>query len=270
MENEFMRQKVITLLSDFGLRDPYVAEMKAVILSLCPKARIVDITHQVDKFNIRMGAFALASAASYFPEGTVHVAVVDPGVGSERRPIIVETKRDCFVGPDNGVLMLAALKQNLKHVYVIEERGYMLPKVSRTFHGRDVFAPVAAYLALGVEASRFGKETDKYVMPRFAKPQLKKGAVFGEVLHVDDFGNIITNIPTSIMDKLCVREGGSLRVKAGRKTVSLRFCSAYGEVAKGKPLAIAGSHDFLEISMNQGNAARSFRVKNGSSLVVMR
>ena len=270
MENEYMTQKVITLVSDFGLRDPYVAEMKAVILTICPHARIFDISHRVDKFDVRMGAFTLASAAPYFPEGTVHVAVVDPGVGSRRRPIIAETRRGYLVGPDNGVLMLAALKEDLKHVYVIEERDYMLPKVSWTFHGRDVFAPAAAHLARGIEASRFGKEVEEYVIPEFAKPQVKENVVCGEVLHVDDFGNIITSIPRTIVDDLHVRRGELLRVRAGGKAESLLFCVAYGQVGKGKLLAIVGSHDFLEISVNQGNAARFFGVKSGDPIVIMR
>jgi len=142
-----LRPPIVTLLTDFGLKDPYVAEMKAVILSICPEAWIVDVSHMVKKFDVRMGAFILAQAAPYFPAGTVHVAVVDPGVGTERRPIIVEAKRSFYVGPDNGVLMLSAKREGILHIYEIKNRKYMLQKISRTFHGRDVFSPVAAHLA---------------------------------------------------------------------------------------------------------------------------
>ncbi|MGB9134676.1 MAG: SAM-dependent chlorinase/fluorinase [Candidatus Bathyarchaeia archaeon] len=265
-----MKPKVIALLSDFGLKDPYVAEMKAVILDKCPDAKIVDISHEVGKFDIRMGAFILASAAPYFPEGTVHVAVVDPSVGTQRRPVIVETGRGFFVGPDNGVIMLAALREGLTHVYVIENSRFMLPRVSRTFHGRDVFAPTAAHLALGVDASEFWREIRDYMMPEFANPVLKENTMFGEVLHVDDFGNIITNISSDTMKKLTFHENESLQAKLGKKTATLRLCSAYGEVAKGKPLLILGSHDFLEISVNQGNAARLFGIKRGDLIRVRR
>ncbi len=263
-----MQQKLITLLSDFGLKDPYVAEMKAVILGKCPEAQIVDISHEISKFDIRMGAFVLASAAPYFPRGTVHIAVVDPGVGTKRRPLIVESKHSFFVGPDNGVLMLAALKQRVQHVYVIEKTECMLPKVSKTFHGRDLFAPAAAYIATSHAASEVGKEVKSYVMPDFAKPRLKKNTVVGEVLHVDDFGNIITNVSTEMFKETGIRKGKSIKVEIGRASVTLRLCSSYGDVSVGEALAVIGSHGFLEISVNQGSAAVRFTAKSGASLRV--
>ena len=158
---------MITLTSDFGLKDPYVAEMKGVILTINPNATIIDITHDVEKFDIRMGAFMLASAAPYFPKGTVHLAVVDPGVGTERRAILVQTKQGFFVGPDNGVLMLAAKNQGIEHIYELSNPKFMLPKVSATFHGRDIFAPAAAYLDIGVKPAEFGPEITDAVMPEF-------------------------------------------------------------------------------------------------------
>jgi len=142
--------RIITLTSDFGLKDSYGAEMKAAILGIRPDAVIVDVTHLVDKFNVRSGAFALASAAPHFPDGTVHVAVVDPTVGTQRRPIAIETKRGFFVGPDNGLLVLAAEAQSIMRIHEIDSRRFMLPHVSSTFHGRDIFAPAAAHLANGV------------------------------------------------------------------------------------------------------------------------
>ena len=265
-----MRHTMITLLSDFGLKDPYVAEMKAVILSKYPKAKIVDISHKIERFNIRMGAFVLASAAPYFPKNTVHVAVVDPGVGTKRCPIIVETKHGFFVGPDNGVLMLAATKEGVRHVYVIENPRYMLSKVSKTFHGRDIFASAAAYLARGCGASEFGRDIRDYVVPDFVKPRFKKDVVFGEVLHVDGFGNVITSVSSEILTKLGVHENESFEIEIGKKSAILKLCSAYGDVSLDEALAVVGSHDFLEISVNQGSAAKRFGAKSGDSIRVRR
>ncbi len=267
-----MRKKtanpIITLLSDFGLRDPYVAEMKAVILSINPKVRIVDVSHKIEKFNIRMGAFVLASAIPYFPAGAVHVAVVDPGVGTKRRPIIIETKNDFYVGPDNGLLMLAAQREGILHVYHVSNQRFMLHRVSKTFHGRDVFAPVAAHLARGRHVSEFGPKIQDHVLPKFAIPTFRKNGVLGEVLHVDDFGNVISNISAVDLEKTDIREGSCIDVNLKGKNLALKLCSAYGEVAAKKPLAIIGSSAFLEISINQGNASQMFKVKAGDLLRV--
>ena len=257
---------VITLLSDFGLKDPYVAEMKAVILSICSEAHIVDISHEIEKFDIRMGAFTLASAEPYFHKGAVHVAVVDPGVGTKRRPLIVEAKRGFYVGPDNGLLMLSARREGIRHVYNISNPQYMRPEVSRTFHGRDIFAPAAAHLAEGRAPSEFGTEIHDYVLPKFAHPQLKKREFLGEVLHIDGFGNIITNISERDLEKIGAREGCLLHVKFKDKVLDLKLCSAYGAVSAGRALAIIGSSDFLEISVNQANASQIFGVKIGDSV----
>ena len=259
---------IITLLSDFGLKDPYVAGMKAVILSIHPQARIVDITHEIEKFNIRMGAFVLASATPYFPAGTIHVAVVDPGVGTKRRPITVETKRAFYAGPDNGLLMLAAQKEGITHVYHVNNPQYVLPRVSRTFHGRDIFASVAAHLAEGNSPSKFGPEIHDYLLPEFTKPHVKKGELFGEVLHIDDFGNLVSNISAEDLEKMGIREGCSLHVKLNGKMLTLKLCSAYGEVPAKTPLTIIGSSDFLEVSVNQGDASRMFKVKVGDPVYV--
>ena len=256
---------IITLLSDFGLRDAYVAEMKAVILSINPDARIVDISHEIEKFNIRMGAFILASATPHFPQSTVHVAVVDPGVGTKRHPIIIQTKRSFYVGPDNGLLLLSARTEEVSHVYYIKNLEYIRPKISTTFHGRDIFAPAAAYLAIGRSPSQFGPEIQDYVVPQFAKPYIKKGELIGEIMYIDDFGNVVTNILSKNLEKLETGIGDLLHVGIGRKTFDMRFCSAYGEVSTRTPLVIVGSHDFLEISINQGNASKTLNLKIGDS-----
>lgn len=266
--SEMKTVPIITLLSDFGLKDPYVAEMKAVILFICPEARIVDISHEIEKFNVRMGGFILASATPYFPANTIHLAVVDPRVGTKRRPIIVETKRSLYVGPDNGVLMLAARKESIRHVYHVSNRQFMLAKVSRTFHGRDIFAPAAAHLAKGRVPSDFGSEIKDYVLPKFTKPHVRKAKLLGEVLHIDDFGNLITNIAMKDLEKMGVSEGSIIHVELKGKPLQLKLCSAYGDVSGKKPLAIIGSSDFLEISVNQGDASKKFNASIGDRILV--
>jgi S-adenosylmethionine hydrolase len=256
---------MITLTSDFGLSDPYVAEMKGVILSINPKANIIDVTHGVEKFNIRMGAFMLASAAQYFPMGTVHLAVVDPGVGTERRGIIIQTDFAFYVGPDNGLLLLAAKNQGIKHVYQLANPKCMLPNISSTFHGRDVFAPAATYLDMGIEISAFGPEIFDPVSPGFSQVTQKRGILRGEVLHVDGFGNVITNIPQNE-----VIQAKKLKVNLQNQFTELPFAKTYAQAKPNQPIALVGSHGFLEIALNQGSAAQLFHAKSGDKIEVNR
>jgi len=263
-----MPHLVITLTTDFGIRDPYVAEMKAVILSISPNATIVDITHEIEKFNIRMGAYILASASRYFPKGTIHVAVVDPSVGTKRLPILMQTKHSFYIGPDNGILALAAKNQEIKHVYTISNQKLMLPKVSHTFHGRDVFAPAAAHLANGTLPTEFGQEIHEIVTPEFAKIIRRKDMLGGEVLHVDGFGNIITNFGEKEVELMKIKQIVNVKLRNAR--LKLKFCKAYADVESQKPLALVGSHNFLEISINQGNAAEAFKIKSGDKVTLYR
>jgi len=263
-----LQRPIITLLSDFGLKDPYVAEMKAVILSICRDVSIIDISHEVEKFNVRMGAFILAQASRYFPEGTIHVAVVDPGVGTKRRPIIVETERSLYVGPDNGLLILAAQNEGIKCIHEIANPKYMLKKVSRTFHGRDIFSPAAAHLAKGVEPSEFGPEIHDPVRPSFASPKIRKEAISGEIIHIDGFGNLITNISEKDLKAARIYEGETLSIQLGGEELKLKICSSYSEVPRNMPLSIIGGTGFLEISVNQGNASRIFKAKIGDPVVL--
>lgn len=262
------RSRIITLTTDFGLRDSYVAEMKAVILSICPDAYIVDISHEVKKFDIKMGAFLLLRAANFFPTGTIHLAVVDPGVGTERRPIIIETKKYFYVGPDNGLLIPSAERDGIRHIYVIRNPKYMLREVSRTFHGRDIFSPAAAHLAAGVPPWEFGPEIFDPVIPSFAKPVISNGSIEGEIIYVDDFGNLITNIGYDDLKSVGIIEGEYLTVRIRRKKMALRLCRAYGEVQANTPLAIIGSCNLLEISVNQGNASTFFGANVGEKILV--
>jgi S-adenosylmethionine hydrolase len=263
-----MAWPIITLTTDFGLKDPYVAEMKAVILSICPLAIVVDVSHQIEKFNVKMGAYVLASASPYFPEGTINVAVVDPAVGTKRRPLCIQTEHGYFIGPDNGVLVLAAKAQGIEHIYELTNSKFMLPNVSNTFHGRDIFSPAAAHLANGKLPSDLGRETRKITTPEFAKVVRRKAGLVGEVIHVDDFGNVITNVGEKELAPMGTIKVVRVRVK--NTWFTMRFCKTYGEVESQEPLALIGSHNLLELSINQGNASRVFKVKNGDKVVVYR
>jgi len=263
-----MPRAIITLTTDFGLRDPYVAEMKAAILSICPDATVVDISHEIEKLNTRMGAYVLASASPYFPKGTIHVAVIDPGVGTKRRPILIQTKHSLFVGPDNGVLVLAVKNQKIEHVYEITNRKLMLPKVSGTFHGRDVFAPAAAHLANGATPAGFGPEISAIVVPDFAKVIRRKNVLEGEVIHVNGFGNVITNFGRKELELMNVKDAVTVKLK--NASLKLKLCKAYAEAEPHKPLAIIGSHDFLEVTVNRGNAAKYFKIKIGDRITLYR
>ncbi len=262
-----MSPKIVTLTSDFGMKDAYAAEMKAAILNICPAASIVDVTHEVEKFNVREGAFVVASAAPYFSDGVVHVVVVDPGVGTQRRPIIVETRRSFFVGPDNGVLMLAAEDQGILHVREITSRRFMLPHVSHTFHGRDIFAPVAAHLANGIKSDEFGPIITDEAKPQFTVVTRSHDSVTGEVLHVDDFGNTITNIPAR---DIAGFRGSMVHVTLPGRMHQMRILSTYGEARLNEPLVLVGSHGYAEITVNQGNAAAQFGSKAGDKVTLSR
>jgi S-adenosylmethionine hydrolase len=268
MEVNCVTAKIITLTSDFGSRDPYVAEMKAAILSICPDAVIVDVSHEIEKFNIRMAAYMLACATPYFAKGTIHVAVVDPGVGTERLPLLIQTEQGFFIGPDNGVLILAAQKQGITSGREITNRRLMLPTVSNTFHGRDVFAPAAAHLSNGVPPASFGSEVEEVVKPDFAKVLLDKGVLMGEVLHVDGFGNIITNIDEKNLTRLRTKDSINVTLRNARRTVKLG--KAYSQTKPGEALVLFGSQGYVEIAVNQGNAAKKFRAKPGDRVLFSR
>ncbi len=258
-----METKIVSLITDFGLRDPYAAEMKAVILRICPKAVVVDITHEVESFNIRMGAFVLASAAPYFQEGSIHVAVIDPSVGSQRRAVIIQTQKSFFVGPDNGLLVVAAESQGIKRIHEITSRRLMLPHVSNTFHGRDVFAPAAAHIANGTLLEEFGPEVTSLEKPTFTKVYHDGSNVIGEILHIDGFGNIVTNIRAKDVEHL---QGSMMHAKLPRMKTELKFAKTYAEVALQQPLALIGSQGYLEVAFKQGSAAEEFLAKPGDRI----
>ncbi|MBC8164427.1 MAG: SAM-dependent chlorinase/fluorinase [Bryobacteraceae bacterium] len=242
---------VITLTTDFGTSDHFVGVMKGVILSICPEARVTDITHDVQPFQISQGAFLISQAFPYFPRGTIHVVVVDPGVGTARRPILVEAAGQRFIAPDNGVL--AMVYADLPHtVREITAEKYFLPSRSSTFHGRDIFAPTAAHLARGARPSSVGAKIEDHLKIAFYQPQRSsKRRWTGTILHVDHFGNIITNFHVDQFEGIGTRP---FELEAGPRRIS-RLALNYSETESGEPFAIVGSSGFIEIAINQGSAA---------------
>jgi hypothetical protein len=243
-------KNVVTLITDFGTKDYYAGVMKGVILGINPDAVIVDITHEVEKYNIVETAFKLKNYYSYFPRGTVHVAVVDPGVGGPRRPIAVEAGGHFFVGPDNGIF--SPVLESVENPVIVEitRAGFMLGNVSRTLHGRDIFAPVAAHLSKGLSVLDLGNPLPQPVSLDIPLLKVKGDEITGVVLYSDSFGNLVTNIPGDIIKP-------DSAVYVGRHRVG-PVKASYGEVERGELLAIIGSSGLLEISVNRGSAREVF------------
>ncbi|NOZ49516.1 MAG: SAM-dependent chlorinase/fluorinase [Chloroflexi bacterium] len=253
----------ITLITDFGTRDGYVGAMKGVIRGLAPRAQIIDITHEIEPQNIRHAAYVLASISPYYPDGTIHVVVVDPGVGSDRRPLAVFTPRACYVGPDNGVFSHVYAHHAELEIRHLTEPAYHLAQPSYTFHGRDVFAPVAAHLAKGVAAHRLGPIVSDPVRLQLARPQRREdGALIGEIVAIDHFGNCISNIPLAWLADRC----DWVATIAGHTVPGL--AQTYAQVAVGAPLLLGGSQGWVELAVRNGNAARQLSVRIGDKLVV--
>jgi S-adenosylmethionine hydrolase len=243
---------VITLTTDFGESDHFVAAMKGVILGISPRVQIVDVTHHITAFEPREAAFVVAETYPCYPKGTVHVVVVDPGVGSARRPIVVEAAGQYFIGPDNGVLSLVYSRQKAVVRHITNSRYFRKP-VSHTFHGRDIFAPSAAHLAKGVKPSALGKPIDDYLKTQTESPVRNgKRSWAGVVLKVDRFGNLITNF--HIDEFKAVRERPFVMI-AGVRTVE-KLASHYAEGASGDPVVVIGSSGYLEVCVNQASAAK--------------
>ena len=294
----------IALLTDFGTEDWFVGTMKGVIASIDPKAHVIDLCHDIPPGDIRAGAFALLSAYRFFPRGTIFVAVIDPGVGGPREAILAEAHGCHFIGPDNGLLSYALAggppgtggRKGLSGISgipslkppsteppgprmrAIENPAYRLPDMGSTFHGRDVFAPAAAYLSLGKSPGTFGKRKETFVELAFPVPFRLRGTVTGEIVHVDRFGNAITNLTPRDLEPAAppaAAAAGSGAKGATRNAITLKakgrsfpLASFYSEAPLGKPLSVAGSSGFLELSINGGNAARKFGLKRGDAIKV--
>jgi S-adenosyl-L-methionine hydrolase (adenosine-forming) len=283
--------QIVTFTTDFGQREHYVGAMKGVVLSVNPAAQLIDISNDVSSYDLLDGALTIAEACSYYPTNTVHLVVVDPGVGTTRRPIIAVSGKHKFVAPDNGVLSLVMDREEHVTVYHIDAEHYFLHPVSNTFHGRDIFAPVAGYLSKGVEPAKLGVEIEDYVRFAVPKPKASATGVTGVVLRVDKFGNLVTNITATEAPGLfaagapkqeavaeedaepgeAVAAGGdaveNFRLRVGKGEVrTLRKAFAEGEA--GEAFAIVGSMGYLEIAANRASASQLLSAARGSEVVV--
>jgi len=263
-----MSNGIITLITDFGTRDYYAGAMKAAILDINPRARLVDISHEIPPGDIRHGSYVLAQTCPHFPSGTVHLVVVDPGVGGSRRPISILSDVGTFVGPDNGIFTPVLKNHSVEIVVEIREKKYYHEEVASTFHGRDIFAPVAAHLSLGTITPRdLGIPIgDPVVLERY-EPDIEEDIVRGSVIRCDRFGNVITNVSEDVL-KGFLRESG-IAVEIGANVID-RLEATYTSVDRGQVLALIGSSRLLELSMNGGSAEKALGVKVGDVVLIRR
>ncbi|SHE72669.1 hypothetical protein SAMN05443144_10342 [Fodinibius roseus] len=255
-------RNVITLTTDFGLRDYYVSAMKAVMLGIAPEARLIDVSHDIPSQDIMAGSWVLKNSAMLFPSKTVHTVVVDPGVGTERHPIALQVEDQYFVGPDNGIFSLLTSDRDYSAVCLTRQQ-YLRDSPSSTFHGRDIFAPAAAHLSRGVPLGELGEPLDELVSYRWMQPIADKDGVQGTVIHIDKFGNLITNIPQVLIKE--VVEGKEVKIYIGNVILN-DISNTFGSVAEGEPVAYIGSAGMLEIGINKGDAEEMLGVQKGAQI----
>lgn len=259
-------------MTDYGYRDPYVGVVKGVIKSINPEAEVVDLTHGIERHNVVEAAVMLAVSARYFPPGTIFVVVVDPGVGSSRKAVLIETTNYILIGPDNGCLTLLAEVDGVKRVFDISNSKYRLPRVSHTFHGRDIFAPVAAWVSKGIPLEDVGVEVkyEELVRIPIEKPRVsyEEKQVEGIVLYIDVFGNIMTNISEDIFEKLGFKLGSKLLVSINGKEYKCTYETSFSKVPPGELACYINSWGYFEIAVNLGNAAEALGAKQGSKVLV--
>lgn len=258
------RKRIITLTTDFGLKDPFVGIMKGVILSINPCVNIVDISHGIESQNILEGAFVINQSYCFFPENTIHVVVVDPGVGGPRSPLIVQARGHYFIGPDNGVLSPVITSDENARVIEVTEKRYFHKEIGRTFHGRDIFAPVAAWLSKDVRFELFGRSVTEFVRLDITGYEIKGETVIGRVIYIDRFGNIITNIPGDLIDELVEKKGEQSIpiIRIGDKEIQ-GIKNFYEELSPGEVGAIINSFGLLEIFVCKSDAARILKIERG-------
>lgn len=249
---------IITLLSDFGSSSPYPAQMKAVLASLCD-ATLIDITHDVPRHDLHTGAYLLSAMVQTTMAGSVHLAVVDPGVGTTRKPIFIISGGQFFVGPDNGLLVPAARRIGRPRVFEITAGEILLRAATSTFHGRDIFAPTAARLAEGAPPDTLGRAIETFVDLTLSRGRRDGNALLGEVLYVDAFGNLITSIPAAALP-----DDPQVQLVIGRQRSQANAVRTYGDVAKGAVAIVAGSDGLLEVAVREGSAAERFQARRGS------
>ena len=262
---------VITFITDFGTQDEYAGIMKGVILSINPDAAIIDITHRIDAYDLIHAAYTVFSSYKYFPKGTVHVVVVDPGVGGDRAVVALEIDGHVFLAPDNGVLTLLLNERHVNTLVRVENPGFFLKPVSRTFHGRDIFAPVSAHISLGIALEKLGPLVDQTGLKKLSLPRpviSGSGELIGTIVSIDRFGNLITDIDTDIFEKFCISTSDKTpEIKIGKKKIT-GLSDNYESVSYQEPLMIIGSRGYLEIAVNRGSAKSCFKAEKGDSVCV--
>jgi S-adenosyl-L-methionine hydrolase (adenosine-forming) len=258
---------VIGLFSDFGWDDPYVAQIKGAIISVEPNARILDLMHTVDPFDVTEGAYLLDQAAAEFPAGTIFVAVVDPGVGTDRAPILLETgKEKYYLGPDNGLFTFVIAREGFSHAWKLDRAEYFRAgALSHTFHGRDIFGPVAGHLADGTSPDRVGTPLDEKALTLLPvkEPTFSSGTISTQVLHIDHFGNVILNLPADSDEAQKLKEGDLVKILVGHESYSGPLVRTYADIGKGRLLLVYGGSGLLELGVNQGSAAHMLKVAPG-------
>lgn len=257
-------RRIITLTTDFGYKDSFVGEMKGVILSINPSVILIDITHGIEPHNIEEGAFIIGSSYKYFPPNTIHIVVVDPGVGSERKPIVVEADNHYFVGPDNGIFSYVISFAKRLRVFHIKEKKYMLSEYSPTFQGRDVFAPVAAWLSKDVELEAFGCAINDFKRFKVPLPKVEVDRVLGEIIYIDRFGNLISNIKRSDLERF----GDRFLVKIKDKIIPM--LNNYSQAPDSSLYSLFNSSDYLEFFVNKGSASRLFDIYSGERVLILK
>jgi len=257
---------IITLTTDYGTNDHLVGTLKGVILKINPEATIVDITHNVAPFDLLDAALAIGSAYSYFPPRTIHVVVVDPGVGTERRPLLVTAENQYFVAPDNGVLSVIYEREENVVVRNVTAAHYFLQPISKTFHGRDIFAPIAAWLSKGWQTASMGEEITDHKKFALPKPKATDGVVKGIVMRVDTFGNLVTNFRVEDLPESALING-EVKFQVGNQAVS-RMVPTFASGDAGEPVAYVGSAGYVEIAVNKGNASRTLSIGRGTAVVL--
>jgi S-adenosylmethionine hydrolase len=255
-------RKIITLTTDFGLQDYYVSAMKGVILQETPDARLIDISHEIPSQDIMAGSWVLKNSAMLFPSGSVHLVVVDPGVGTSRKPVALKIKDQYFVGPDNGIFSLLTQDEEFEAVQLTNQ-SYWRSNPSTTFHGRDIFAPVAAHLCNGVELTKLGDTIESLQTYRWAVPIADKDGIQGWVIHIDKFGNLITNVSGNLIKD--VIQSNDVKLYVGN-TILNEIKSTFGTVPEGEPVAYIGSSGMLEIAINKGDAKQMLGVQKGAQI----
>lgn len=264
----FYLMPVITLLTDYGITDSYVAEVKGAILKINPTATIVDISHDVGNFDIASGAFHLARCVPFFPDGTIHVGVVDPGVGSSRKAIIIQTRKAWFVGPDNGLMAPAAERLSIERVWEITNMDMLPQRVSDVFDGRDVFGPTGALISLGISPDNIGIHFEDYVRLETYDPVINGNVVEATIIHCDNFGNLVTNVTYDILKKIGVNEGSRFQLNVSGKKLEIPYVRRFSAVPKGELLLLVAGGGFMEISVNMGSAKERLSLESGMKLIL--